>query len=210
MPATARWSSRATLIARRLVASRACSSSAVRWPAHRGRAAAAELLGELAFGEQAHRTQAAAVPVPDMRDRPASQIQPKPQVILSGRIGDEHQARHSRLEDQSVAAIQPEDDPLAQAANVGDRPADEPLRQRRGRGSIRIGRRMHGSFTAAAIWLPAMAAMPRRIVSTSGSSGMPQFTRCAGNQQVWSTRNSLNRHVYNCKKSDQTSHAQKK
>src|SRR5437763_770170 len=67
--------------------------------------AATELSRELSFTEQPHRAQPAAVPIPNMRNWSFRKVEPKAQVILRRRIGHEHQPRHPGLEDQTVAAV---------------------------------------------------------------------------------------------------------
>src|SRR5688572_19738995 len=58
-----------------------------------------------------------------MWNRPAGKVQPKTQVLLGWRIGDEHQTRHARLENEPIAAVQPQHDALSEPAYFLDPPS---------------------------------------------------------------------------------------
>ena len=59
-----------------------------------------------------------------MRNRPAGQIEPKTQMLLRRRIGDQHQSGHPRLKNQPLAAVQLQHDALAEPSDLVDSPAD--------------------------------------------------------------------------------------
>jgi hypothetical protein len=41
-------------------------------------------------------------------------------MLRGWRVGDEHQSRHARLKNQAIAAVEPQDDSLAEAAYFVD------------------------------------------------------------------------------------------
>jgi hypothetical protein len=98
-----------------------------------------ECRGELFWGKQANTSEAATVPVEQLTDLCARERGAETQVLLCWRIGDEHKARHARLEDDGIAGIEMHDDAFSDAADVGDGSADgarakavDPRRDRNG------------------------------------------------------------------------------
>ena len=91
----------------------------------------AELRTELLLAEQPHGAQPAAIPIPDVRNGAAGQIEAKAKMLLRRWIGNQHQSRHPRLEDEPIVAVQPQDDPLSHSAHFVDPPAGNPLLQHR-------------------------------------------------------------------------------
>ena len=94
-------------------------------------------------------------------------------MLAAGRIGHEDQPRHPRLEHDRVRRIELHDDPLADAADVANRAPDDAAAK------VIDPRRDRDRLAPAGHALdvrdprpPTMPKMPRRIVSTSGSSGM--------------------------------------
>jgi hypothetical protein len=77
----------------------------------------------LPIGEQADASEAAAIPVPDVWNRTISQIEAESQMLARWWIGDEHEAGHARLKDQSIAGIEPYNDPFSEPAYVAYRPS---------------------------------------------------------------------------------------
>ena len=141
---------------------------------------AIELL-ELLRGRQPHDAQPALVPKEQLARRAAGKHEDQTHSPLVGRVGQEDEAGHPRLDDDAVAAVQFQDDAFAQPTDGDDRPADDAAAELGQGGMILIAWSLNRGFRSPATRQPAIAAIPRRIVSTSGSSGM-------GRQGLWGHR----------------------
>ncbi len=132
-----------------------------------------ECFFELGGRKQANTSQATAVPIHEFADFAAGEAAAEAEVFLRGRIGNEHEAGHSRFEDDGVAGIEMDDDPFADAADVAEFVVPTTRRRKWSmRGVMAIGRRAQRARSTSLIRAPTTPRMPRRIVSTSGSSGI--------------------------------------
>ena len=93
-------------------------------------------------------------------------------MLSRRRLGEQDESRHPWLEDDRRSPIEFYDNSLTNPPDAADRRADRaPLKLRRP-GSIVIGLRRQRTRSTPVIRLPTIGAMPRRMVSTSGNSGM--------------------------------------
>ena len=122
------------------------------------------------------RPQPALVPKQNLL-RGAGEFDDQPQVLAVGRVGEKNETRHARLDDDAVARIEFQEDPFAQPADVLDaathRPAAE-LAKRRFHGN-RLQGRLDGRFSRSPP--RPRRRCPRRMVSTSGNSGICRIRR---------------------------------
>jgi hypothetical protein len=80
----------------------------------------AERLLELAFAQQADVAEAAAIPVDELLRSAAAELEPDAGVKRIERFVEEQESRHPWFEDDRVAPVEPEDDPLAGAGGAVD------------------------------------------------------------------------------------------
>lgn len=82
-----------------------------------------EILGALFGRPEMDRPQTSTIPIDKLTRARTLYMDHHPNVLLAGGVGDERESRHFGLHDDTVAAVQANQDPFCDAFDCNDRPA---------------------------------------------------------------------------------------